>query len=83
MRSGELHYIDHPMLGVMVKVVPVNAAPLGFLNTLLGVLILCAFMSFNLGINALKSNVPALNFVPAAHGSPPKRHHGCCTPAAR
>ncbi len=27
MRSGELHYIDHPMLGVIVKVVPVNAAP--------------------------------------------------------
>lgn len=25
MRSGELHYLDHPMLGVMVKVVPINS----------------------------------------------------------
>jgi hypothetical protein len=24
MRSGELHYIDHPLMGVLIKVTPVK-----------------------------------------------------------
>lgn len=27
MRSGELHYLDHPTLGVLIQVTPVEAAP--------------------------------------------------------
>lgn len=26
MRSGELHYLDHPMLGVVIKVIPIESA---------------------------------------------------------
>ena len=27
MRSNELHYVDHPMLGIIVKIVPIKVAP--------------------------------------------------------
>lgn len=27
MRSGEIHYLDHPVIGVVVKVTPIDAAP--------------------------------------------------------